>query len=246
MDDRCLRLSISSTHDSDITRVIEEVFSLLDVANIHIDINRDRLLIYESYHGDVKENSLAYKFPDIAKEWHPTKNAALKPNMVYAGTNKKVWWICKNGHEYDVAILARTYGSGCPYCANKKILPGYNDLKTTHSEIVAIWHPIRNKNVNLEMISEQTKRKYWWLGDCGHEWQAVISSRHRGTGCPFCKGEKIAQKSRKRVLNIDTNEVFDSVKEAAEKYQCTSGNISQCCSGKSKTAKGYRWKYLEY
>ena len=72
----------------------------------------------------------------------------------------------------------------------------------------------------------------------------MIGSRYQGTGCPFCRGEKIAQKIRKRVLNIDTGEVFESVKEAAKKYECTSGCITQCCSGKVKTAKGYHWKYI--
>ncbi len=397
IDNRCMVLSISSTHDSDIKRAIEEVFSLLNVDNIQIDINKDRQLIYENYLKDVKENSLAYKFPNIAEEWHPVKNGTLKSNMVFSGTNKRVWWMCPFGHEYDAPILARTRGSGCPYCVNKRIQPGYNDLATIHPEIISMWHPIRNTDVSLEKISVQTKRKFWWLGDCGHEWQdnplaivknnekcpycgnrlvlrgfndlktinpdlveewdyehndfspdeilagsnkkawwkckkcghrwqafiqnrregerkntgcpvcadskrkqtkinkrisekstlldlnpqlvkewhptkninlspnmfapnshekvwwlgqcgheweAVISSRYRGNGCPFCRGEKIAQKTRKRVLNVDTNEVFESVKEAAKKYKCTSGCITQCCSGKTNTAKGYHWKYI--
>lgn len=39
-------------------------------------------------------NDLAFKFPDIAKEWNYEKNNKLKPDEVTAHSNKKVWWKC--------------------------------------------------------------------------------------------------------------------------------------------------------
>ena len=59
-------------------------------------------------------------FPDIVKEWHPTKNKHLTPDSFRPGSNKKVWWKCSFGHEWDAQIVSRTTkGTGCPKCFSK-------------------------------------------------------------------------------------------------------------------------------
>ena len=76
-------------------------------------------------------NDLKTLRPDLALEWHPSKNGALKPENVKEFSAKRVWWICRKGHEWEAAISNRTsQNSGCPYCSNKKVLPGYNDFAT--------------------------------------------------------------------------------------------------------------------
>ena len=64
------------------------------------------------------KNDLTTTHPDIAKEWHHTKNENLSPFTVTHGSGKKVWWICPNGHEYQATVLHRTQenGTGCPIC----------------------------------------------------------------------------------------------------------------------------------
>ena len=63
-------------------------------------------------------NDLATTHPEIAKEWHPTKNGDLMPQNVVHGTGKKVWWLCPQGHEYQATVLHRTQdnGTSCPIC----------------------------------------------------------------------------------------------------------------------------------
>lgn len=57
--------------------------------------------------------------PELAEEWHPTKNGFLKPTGVFAGSNKKAWWKCKkHGHEWEAAISSRNSGCNCPKCLN--------------------------------------------------------------------------------------------------------------------------------
>ena len=68
-----------------------------------------------------EDYNLAICFPEIAKEWHPTKNGSLLPSQVIAGSHKKVWWICNRGHEWDASIGSRLgtknrKGTGCPIC----------------------------------------------------------------------------------------------------------------------------------
>ena len=65
-------------------------------------------------------NDLATTHPEIAREWHPTKNGSLMPQSVTHGTGKKVWWLCPLGHEYQATVLHRTQGNGtnCPICSS--------------------------------------------------------------------------------------------------------------------------------
>ena len=62
------------------------------------------------------KNNLKFLFPNIAKEWHPTKNSNLKPDKVTKSSGKKVWWECINGHEWKTSISHRTNGQNCPHC----------------------------------------------------------------------------------------------------------------------------------
>ncbi len=136
-----------------------------------------------------KEKSLAYTHPEIASEWHPTKNYALTPEEVTYGSNKKVHWLCKNGHEWEGFIKKRTLrGLKCPYCSNRKVISGANDLNTTHPQIVSEWHPTKNTVLPTE-ITYKSDLKIWWLcSKCGYEWEARVRARttHTHTGCPQC------------------------------------------------------------
>lgn len=61
-------------------------------------------------------NCIATKNPDIAKEFHPTKNGDLTPYNITCGSGKKVWWKCINGHEWKTTTAHRVEGTSCPYC----------------------------------------------------------------------------------------------------------------------------------
>ena len=57
--------------------------------------------------------------------------------------------------------------------------------------------------------------------------------------------EASAKVNRKKVINLDTLQVFDSCKEAAEYLGIAPTHISKCCRGKQKKCKGYRFMYYE-
>ena len=136
-------------------------------------------------------NDLLTVHPLIAKEWHPTNNGELTAQNVMCGSNKKIWWRCDKGHEWQASVKSRTCGSKCPYCAGKKVLAGYNDLATTHPELCKQWHPTKNGKLTFNDISFGSQRKVWWRCDKGHEWQAAMQVRNRGVGCPYCRGKKV-------------------------------------------------------
>jgi len=171
---------------------IRERYSLDITPDVNID--RDYAKIVELFLERKRKNSLAVKYPDIAKEWHPTKNKDITPYMVAGGNKIKVWWICPNGHEYKSALSSRTRenGSGCPYCAGKTALVGFNDLATTHPELAAEWNYEKNGSLTPQMITAGSPRIVWWKGKCGHEWDAALQPRaQRGVGCPYCSNKKV-------------------------------------------------------
>ena len=61
-------------------------------------------------------SDLATVNPDLAREWHPTKNENLTPQDVVVGSNKKVWWQCERGHEWQTSVAHRSNGRRCPKC----------------------------------------------------------------------------------------------------------------------------------
>ena len=126
---------------------------------------------------------------------HPEIAAQLKdPSLatsLTAGTDKKPVWVCAEGHEWEATVKNRTEGKGCPYCANKKVLPGYNDLATTNPDLAA---QLKDKSLATSLTAGSDK-KVSWLCDKGHEWEAKVASRKRrsqtatrGNGCPYCYG----------------------------------------------------------
>ena len=136
------------------------------------------------------KNDFASQYPELAKQWHLTKNNGLKPDQVFAHTTKKVWWICEKRHEWQARVSGRVAGDCCPICTNRKILQGENDLASTHPSLAAQWHPTKNRQLTPEMVVSGSTHKVWWKCDQGHEWCAEIAKRAlQGTGCPICAGK---------------------------------------------------------
>lgn len=146
------------------------------------------------------DNDLATVFPAIAGQWHPTKNGGLKPAEVSPYSNRKAWWLCPLGHEYPAMINHRTaHGSGCPYCAGRKVLPGFNDLAAAEPQIAAQWHPALNGALTPEAVTARSHKKVWWQCPEGHVWKAVIYSRTgpEKCGCPVCAGKVNPDRQRR-------------------------------------------------
>ena len=83
-------------------------------------------------------------------------------------------------------------GSGCPYCAGKRAIPGETDLATLRGDLMAQWDFEKNA-VDPGGITVASHDKAWWRCEKGHSWQAVVFSRTRenGAGCPYCTGKRV-------------------------------------------------------
>ncbi|MBR2727144.1 MAG: hypothetical protein IKD71_04540, partial [Solobacterium sp.] len=178
--------------------------------------------------------------PELASEWHPTKNGTLTPEMLTLGSGIEVWWRCKKGHEYKARISRRVRGDGCPYCSGHKVEKGFNDLATLNPELAKEWHPTKNGSLTPEMVAPNSNKKVWWQCKNGHEWQAYISNRNRGNKCPYC-----THSIKRAVVCVETNITYKSIADASKSLNVSRVGISACCSGKQNTAGGYHWKYKE-
>ena len=137
------------------------------------------------------EPDLATRYPDIASQWHPTKNGDLAPSDVLPGSHRLVWWQCPHGHEWRAQVKSRVSGSGCPVCSNRALLRGENDLATHYPDLARQWHPTKNGSLTPHDVLPGSHRKVWWVCDKGHQWRAAVSARVNGSGCPVCAGKKI-------------------------------------------------------
>ena len=138
-------------------------------------------------------NDLETFDPKIAAQWCREKNGTLSPQQVSPYSNANVWWQCELGHVWKGRIASRTFAqSGCPYCSNKKVLAGFNDLATAEPKVAAQWHPSLNEPLEPTMVTVGSRKKVWWRCALGHEWKAVVYSRAgvQKCGCPVCAGKR--------------------------------------------------------
>ena len=137
------------------------------------------------------ENDLQTVNPSLANEWNYEKNPGLTPMDVMVSAKRKVWWRCKNGHEWEAAIYSRNSGTGCPYCAGNKVIHGINDLQTLNPDLASQWNYPKNEGLSPADVMPNSIQKVWWKCSKGHEWSAVIESRNKGSGCPYCAGWRV-------------------------------------------------------
>ncbi len=137
--------------------------------------------------GSFKQQLLKNKYPSIFNELHPTKNDKLDINKITFSSNKNIWWICKEGHEWKQIIRNRTSSKNsiCKEC-------NPNLLKNKYPYIFNELHPTKNDKLDINKITFSSKNKVWWKHKCPycdeyHEWKQRIDSRTIDCyGCNIC------------------------------------------------------------
>lgn len=138
------------------------------------------------------ENDLMSTHPWVAAWWHPSKNGTLKPVDVKAGSEKRVWWLCPDGHAFEQKIGYRTKQEKqqCLADTGRLMVTGKNDLATKHPDLMADWDYERNAVDPTQIVPGVKKR--WWTCKEGHTQQAQVQNRIRSGGCSICPPEERA------------------------------------------------------
>ena len=145
--------------------------------------------------------SLLRNNPELAKEWHPTQNGSLTSADLTPGSNKKVWWVCTKGHEWQAKVNDRNYAkTGCPYCSGHRVCDD-NSLQTVSPDLSRQWHRTKNGPLTPKDVTPGSTKKVWWTCSEGHTWKAVVSSRNRGRGCPYCTGRAVGKDNCLQTIN---------------------------------------------
>ena len=141
-------------------------------------------------------NDLASQRPDLVPQWDKLKNSKT-PYEVMVKSGYKAYWICAKGHSYQTVVSERTRtdgkATGCPYCAGKKALAGFNDLATVRPEIAKQWDYESNGDLKPSEVTEYSMKRVYWRCDNGHVWDSTVANRSVGNGCPYCSGKKLLQ-----------------------------------------------------
>ena len=156
-------------------------------------------------------------------------------------SSKKVNFKCKKcGLKWQQSLnkMSKRKNKECPYCLHHKVSYMYN-FEKEYPELAKEWNYERNEKRPNEYLPS-SEEKVWWKCEKGHEWEAPINIRNRGTGCPYCKHVKtsiensLAQKGKKRLLeewNYDKN-----INITPEKISVSSGKKVWW-----KCKKGHEW-----
>ena len=132
-----------------------------------------------------KLHNLATEFPDAAQYW--SDRNPVDPSQVAPFSNKWAWWICDQGHEYDATVVKVAQGRRCPYCAGKRIFPGFNDLATVYPEIAKDLDDEKNDGLTADNIFARSSKRLWFKCEKGHEAYSIVNKRVKSRGCPKCK-----------------------------------------------------------
>ena len=135
------------------------------------------------------ELSVSYSFyvlrPDLAKEWHPTRNGSLSPKDVTPESQMEVWWLCENGHWWQASVHDRVRGRKCIFCQDLMDLANQR-MVNIKPALLKEWHPTRNAGLRPKDVTSGYKPEVWWICEQGHEWEETIPRRLADTDCPFC------------------------------------------------------------
>ncbi|MFC3963121.1 zinc-ribbon domain-containing protein [Nocardia jiangsuensis] len=130
---------------------------------------------------------LAQECPEIATQWHPTRNGKLTPQDVPHDSRKVVWWLDSNcGHEWEDPVRDRNKYQRyrCPQC--RTIL---DSLAYQYPLLAREWSP-RNP-ISAWQVRPHGKTTFepqWVCSDNpDHQWTATLTSRTNGSDCPDCK-----------------------------------------------------------
>jgi len=129
-------------------------------------------------------NSIAKVRPNLVHLWSAERNGERSPSTVDAAHTGNVWWRCSKGHDFQRAPLLMVRDSSCPTCAVAE-----KSLAATNAAVAAEWHKTKNGDVTPEQVDADHIMNAWWLCPNGHEYQATVRSRARGSRrCPTCYG----------------------------------------------------------
>ena len=202
----------------------------------------------------IGENDLKSQNPELCEEWDYKLNHNLCPEQITVNNGRKVWWKCRVcGHSWMSTVAHRNNGRGCPICSqalatkkiNKTKIQSNGSLKSAYPNIANEWNYERNSGLLPQNFTPRSGQKVWWkCSICGNEWEAYISNRTKGSGCPECaKRQRIKTSTQSRIQEVGSlANIFPSI--AAEWHYERNGELTPSLVSPGSSRKVW-WKCLQ-
>ncbi len=131
--------------------------------------------------------------PEDAKIWNYEKNGDLTPDNVLYRSNRKVYFKCKEGHEFKKAIYEMTTSDGksrgCSHCKKTSIKArsGENDLFTLCPTAKEMWDYDENVGIDPETLLKSSGVEAHFKCLYGHKFVRRIQQFTKHPKCPKCE-----------------------------------------------------------
>jgi hypothetical protein len=146
----------------------------------------------ECYICKNKNKLLINTNPELIDEWDIKKNNTIEIKHLLNGSNKKVWWLCKNcSHSFNTDIYNRAIKkSKCPNCRIRR--KNKSPFLEARPDLIQEWDYVLNKAINPNNYSSGSNKKAWWICiKCKNSYECQIYEKVKNSGCPYCRGIKI-------------------------------------------------------
>ena len=156
-------------------------------------------------------HSIKETHPELLSEWDYSKNAAVDPIEITQGSDKPLWWVCKNGHSWSSSVVRRIKDNKkCNACSS---------LGFKFPQLLAEWDFDKNIDLNPMTVHSGTRQKASWRCKQGHQWQTSIQNRtgDKKSNCPVCARKLSAEKTRVTKL-VKSGSLEDNFPELANKW----------------------------
>ncbi|MBB4140427.1 zinc-ribbon domain-containing protein [Microbacterium invictum] len=171
--------------------------------------------------ADPAINALSLTHPHIAAHWHPTRNGTLTAHDVVAGSSRRAWWVCPEGHELERAVGKRVKSGVCTVCTGRTLTDA-SSLAARHPEVAGRWHSARNGGLTPDKVGPRSAAPVWWVCDKGHEFRSKIRTQAEGGECLICSGQAVDTANSIRTLRPDRLAEFHPTRNG----DCTPDNTA--------------------
>ena len=220
----CHNIKLKNETTKSLEQAIMSLLKELKVKDADININRDsidiqNLMIKYNVDNSFYELCIKNHKKQILSEWDYEKNGMITPQNISYGSTQKYYFTCKNGHSYKQSPASKANGRECPYCKNRKVESGFNDLVTWCKQnqldyLLEEWDYEKNEITPSEISHGSTKKVFW---KCSNNHSFVQSPNARtGTrkrNCPYCAGRMILKGFNDLVTWCNNNKRNDILKE---------------------------------
>lgn len=151
----------------------------------------DRLVLYGL-------NSYADKYKEASMRWS-SSNDTLPTDHLHTANYPKLFICDECGGEYFARMQDVVNGTDeCPYCADKKVLPGLNSFQARHPDLIEEWDHVNNYIIaDPDAIGDKNNTQVWWICTNNHSHHYPMSVKDKLTyqirhkeSCPYCKGRR--------------------------------------------------------